>query len=409
MRVWQNGPALKKYLIFTTCLMLLIFWPIQAQEIAQSSSGPAPDEHITLPERFTTISETNYMNELALRGLQLDTQGLLVESLDGSAVLADLNSSIGFNPASVTKIATSFAALFKWGPDYHFETAFLADGTINPKTRTLNGDLILQTAGDPMLTSVDFTRLIRQVLAAGVSRVTGDLVITGPFTYNAFLSTDVAMKRGEALMRKLGIRFTGSATRGTVRGTKIATHMSSALRDIIFVQNAHSVNQTAERLGESVGGPKGVEKFLVKEIGLSASEVSLTHTSGLDYNRITPKGTIAMFRHLMTWLNLHNMLPEDIMPVAGVDPGTLHARLTSTDSRGAVVAKTGTLPGTDGGVSALAGIMYTRDRGPVLFAIFNTRGPVNTYRRMQDDLLKDLLAECGGSQMVSASARRSNN
>ncbi len=400
---------MKKTLLFTTCLMLLIFWPIQAQEIAQSSSGPAADEHIAAPERFTTISETNYMNELALRGFQLDTQGLLVESLDGSAVFADLNSSIGFNPASVTKVATSFAALFKWGPDFHFETAFYADGAVNPKTKTLNGDLILHSTGDPMLNSTDLSRLIRQVVSSGISRVTGNLVITGPFTYNAFLSTEAAAKRAEALIKKLGIRYTGSVRKGAARGTKIATHMSPSLRDIVFVQNAHSVNQTAERLGEAVGGPKGVERFLVQEIGLAASEVSLTRTSGLDYNRITPHGTIAILRHLMAWLNLHNMLPEDIMPVAGVDPGTLHARLTSMDSRGAVVAKTGTLPGTDGGVSSLAGIMYTRDRGPVLFAIFNTRGPVNTYRRMQDGLVKDLLAECGGSQMISVSARRSNN
>ena len=117
---------------------------------------------------------------------------------------------------------------------------------------------------------------------------------------------------------------------------------------------------------------------------------------------------MALLRHLVGWLNLNNMLPEDIMPVAGIDPGTLRGRFTNVESRGAIVAKTGTLPGTEGGVSTLAGIAYT-PRGPVLFAIFNTRGPVGTYRRLQDGLVKDLLAECGGSQLVSAPARRSNN
>jgi D-alanyl-D-alanine carboxypeptidase len=193
-----------------------------------------------------------------------------------------------------------------------------------------------------------------------------------------------------------------------MRGTKIASHLSSSLRDIVFVQNAHSINQSAERLGEAVGGPRAVEKFLVQEVGLGPAEVSISRTSGLDYNRITPHGTIALMRHLVGWLNLHNMLPEDIMPVAGIDPGTLRGRFTNVESRGAIVAKTGTLPGTEGGVSALAGIAYTT-RGPILFAIFNTRGPVATYRRLQDNLVKDLLAECGGSQLVSASARRSNN
>jgi D-alanyl-D-alanine carboxypeptidase len=397
---------MKKSLLFTTCLMLLIFWPIQAQENAQAVSGPVAASRVAL-ERFTTIAETNYLNDLALRGLSLDAQGLLVESLDGSQVFADLNSNSGFNPASVIKVATSFTAFFKLGPEYQFETAFYADGDINKKTRTLNGDLILFSTGDPVLTSTDFTRLAHQLVKAGVARVTGKLIVTGPFTYNGFLTTALATRRMEALLRKIGVRFTGPSQKGPVRGTRIASHLSSSLRDIIFYQNAHSVNQTAERLGEALGGPKAVETFLIQEVGLQPSEVSLTHTSGLDYNRITPHGTIQVLRHLVAWLNFHNMLPEDVMPVAGVDPGTLRARLASVD--GSVVAKTGTLPGTDGGVSTLAGVMYTRDRGPVLFAIFNTRGNVNTYRRMQDSLLKDLVAECGGSQLASVASRRSNN
>ena len=53
-----------------------------------------------------------------------------MESLDGSAVLADHRSNVAFNPASVIKIATSFAALDKLGPDYHFETTFEAAGEI---------------------------------------------------------------------------------------------------------------------------------------------------------------------------------------------------------------------------------------------------------------------------------------
>jgi serine-type D-Ala-D-Ala carboxypeptidase/endopeptidase (penicillin-binding protein 4) len=401
---------LKKYLLSTICLMLLIFWPGQAQDtpkdLGRETGGQAAERNIA-PERFTTISETNYLNELALRGFNLDTQGLLIESLDGNTVYGKLNSSEGFNPASVTKVATSFTALHKLGPDYHFETAFYIDGVVNAKTRTLNGDLILSSSGDPVLSATDLTKLVHQLLTAGIARVTGNLVYSGPFTYNAFLSTDIATKRMDALVRKMGIRFTGSERRASVRGTKVAAHSSASLRDIIFVQNAHSVNQTAERLGEAVGGPKAVERFLVQEVGLAPSEVSLTHTSGLEFNRITPHGTVALMRHLVAWLNLHNMLPEDVMPVAGVDPGTLHARFTSEDSRGAIVAKTGTLPGTDGGVSTLAGIVYTRDRGPILFAIFNSRGSVTTYRRMQDNLLKDLIAECGGQS--AGATRKSGN
>src|SRR6185436_7267112 len=162
-----------KYLLSTTSLIFLLFWPIHAQEIA------IPDAAPKLPVRLATISETNYLNQLALKGFNLNTQGLLIESLDGRTVYADLNSSVGFNPASVIKVATSFAALSKFGPDYHFETSFFTDGSINKKTRTLTGDLILKSAGDPVLTSLDVNRLVRDLVKAGIGRVTGNLMVVG--------------------------------------------------------------------------------------------------------------------------------------------------------------------------------------------------------------------------------------
>src|ERR1700731_364979 len=109
---------MKKYLLSTTCLTLLVFWPSQAQEIAARTEVPVAE--LRAPERLTTVSETNYLNELALRGFNLETQGLLIESLDARKVYAELNSNVGFNPASVIKVATSFAALTKFGPDYRF-------------------------------------------------------------------------------------------------------------------------------------------------------------------------------------------------------------------------------------------------------------------------------------------------
>src|SRR5690349_14505250 len=114
---------MKKYLLYTTCLILLIFWPIHAQEIAD-----VKDVRLVplTPARLNTASETSYLNELAIRGLNLDRQGLLIESLDGSMVFADHLSDTGFNPASVIKVATSFTALQALGPDYRFKTASIA-------------------------------------------------------------------------------------------------------------------------------------------------------------------------------------------------------------------------------------------------------------------------------------------
>jgi D-alanyl-D-alanine carboxypeptidase/D-alanyl-D-alanine-endopeptidase (penicillin-binding protein 4) len=399
--------SLKRLFATTPCLLVLLFGTVHAQQISRNvTSGDAVRNPAA---RLASVSESNYLNELALRGFNLESQGLLIESLDGRNVYAELNSGIGFNPASVIKVATSFAALSKFGPDYHFETAFYTDGSINKKTRTLNGNLILHATGDPVLSSIDVARLVREVVRAGIARVTGDLIVTGPFTYGMFYSTDKATKGLAQSLRRVGIKFGDTVNGGTVRGTQIAGHMSQSLRDILLYQNEHSVNQTAERVGEAVGGSKGVERFLIKDLGIATSEITISRTSGLDYNRITPRATVTLFRELVFWLNLNNMRPDDVLPVAGVDAGTLSRRFTGEEYRGGIIGKTGTLPGTDGGVSTLAGIAYTRDRGPVLFAIFNTKGPVATYRRLQDSFMKGFIVESGGIPDTSASLHRLNN
>jgi D-alanyl-D-alanine carboxypeptidase/D-alanyl-D-alanine-endopeptidase (penicillin-binding protein 4) len=384
-----------------------LFWPIQAQETA----APAP-ERVVSPERDLT-AETTYLNKLALRGFRLEAQGLLIESLDGSTIYADHQSDVAFNPASVIKLATSFTALQRFGPDFHFETAFYTLGVIDKKTRTLKGDLVLHATGDPVLSTADVNKLIKDVIRAGVARVSGNLIVTGPFTYASYTKTAEGTRRLAANLKKLGVRVTGTtnfrAASGLgAKGTLLSSHTSASLRDILFRQNAHSVNTTAERVGEAVGGPRGVEAFLIGSVGIPPSEISVSRTSGLGDNRITPRSTVHLLQVMMQWLSERNMEPEDIMPIAGIDAGTLQSRFKSEDYRGAVVGKTGTLPSTDGGVSTLAGILYTRDRGPILFAIFNTRGSVTAYRQLQDSLLKELIEESGGPQPTLATRRASN-
>lgn len=400
---------MKKYFLSTICLIFLLFWPIQAQEITTSTETQITSASPRTPERLNTVSETNYLHTLELRGFSLQSQGLLIESLDSNTVYAELNSNVGFNPASVIKVATSFTALSKFGPEYRFETAFYTDGAVNKKTKTLNGDLVLVGTGDPILTSADVTRLSREVVRAGIAKVSGNLIVAGPFTYGRYYTTDRAMKGLAAVLRRVGVRVAGTVKNTNFRGDKLASHTSSSLRDILFYQNAHSSNPIADRLGEAVGGPKAVEAFLVNTIGVPEGEIHVSYASGLSYNRITPRATVQMFRELVYWLNLQNLQPQDILPVAGVDAGTLQRRFASEEYRGAIIGKTGTLPATDGGVSTLAGIAYTRDRGPVIFAIFNTRGSVNTYRKLQDDLMKNFIGESGGIPEVNASLHRLDN
>jgi len=393
---------MKKYLFLTTSLILLLFWPTMAQDFSAPALAP-------VPERVQSVFETTYLRNLQAKRLDLKEQGLYVESLDGSVLLADHQGDVAFNPASVIKVATSFAALDRLGPNYHFETAFEAVGEINKKTRTLDGDLILVSTGDPLMGTLEVNRLIQKVVKAGVTRVTGSLVVTGPFTYASYLTTAEAINRLETALRRQGVRISKPTRRGSASGVVLSNFLQdSSLREIVWYQNARSVNRTADRMGEAIGGPRAVREFLVHKIGIPEDEILISRTSGLERNRITPHGTVQLLRYFVTWLNFNNLLPQDVLPVAGMDPGTLRSRFTATDYRGSVIGKTGTLPATDGGISTLAGFIYTRDRGTLLFAIFNTKGNVSTFRRLQDTLVKDLIEESGGAGF-SESSRKSSN
>ena len=124
------------------------------------------------------------------------------------------------------------ASLYKLGPNYRFRTGFYANGIINKKTRTLNGDLVLVSTGDPMLMTADVSRLVRDVIRGGVTRVTGSLVVTGPFTYGNLWNTERAMHGMNLLLRKVGVRVMGGIKQGIPAGTELASHESMSLRDI---------------------------------------------------------------------------------------------------------------------------------------------------------------------------------
>jgi D-alanyl-D-alanine carboxypeptidase/D-alanyl-D-alanine-endopeptidase (penicillin-binding protein 4) len=166
----------------------------------------------------------------------------------------------------------------------------------------------------------------------------------------------------------------------------------------LLYQNAHSSNPIAEVIGESLGGAAAIEEAIARQLGLGPEQIRVGSASGLDFNRMTPRAALKLLRALEKFLYRHWLRLEDVMPVAGVDSGTLRGRLSGM--RASIVAKTGTLERFEGGASALAGLAHTRGRGPVLFVIFNSGGDASTFRRLQDDFLSDLIQEEGGPAQV---------
>ena len=392
-----------KRLLVLPLLVLLLPAPVREPVTA------APAE-ANLGEQGPLPALADYVNTIRARGQSLDHQGVLIESLETGQLFAQHNADVTFNPASVMKLATSLVALAAHGPDYRYRTNILADGPIDPATRALEGDLVVEGSADPMFSLADAQAVATEISRLGVSRVRGALRIAGPFYYfaNGYrsnLSLETSANKLRAALQRAGISIEGDTISGEKSGTLLLSHYSEPLVSLLLYQNAHSSNAVAEVVGASLGGPQAIHDYLVKELGLSESEIFVGRASGLDFNRITPRATMKVLRALFKILGEHALKPEDVMAVAGVDSGTLRGRLGREDVRGTVIAKTGTLVTIDNGVSTLVGVAYTRARGPLLFAVFNSGGNVYAYRRLQDQFIEQLIAQEGGG----SSARRSED
>jgi len=374
--------------------LLLLFIPVKVQE----GSPPAPVV-VELPHALEPHALVEFKNRLAAEGRNCNQHGVYVETLENAEPIAAFNDNALFNPASVTKLATSLAALDKLGADYRFLTEFRTDGEIDSRTGELKGDLLLVSGGDPSFSIQDARKVGDGLRQLGIRRVSGSLVMVGPFTCNHNSQTDISagvFRRNARLSTHNATRY--ASPRGGAPGRLLLAVESDTLIHILQQQNAHSVNAMADALGNYIGGPEAVRRFLVKRLQLPEEAVYFTHASGLDVNRMTPRATAKVLRALITYLAGKGYTPEAVMPVAGIDAGTLRDRFADEAFAGSVVAKTGTLHDTDGGVAALAGLAFTRSRGPLLFVVYDMAEGRNVMRlrRMQDEFLKNLIAELGG-------------
>lgn len=349
--------------------------------------------------------------------------GILVETLDGQTVMEQLGN-IGFNPASAVKLATALAALRTFGPAHRFTTAVWTNGTIDKATGTINGDLII-SGRDPSFHYEHAVMLARELNRIGIRTVTGDLIVAPRFTMNfsvnaqrsgdelydtldatrrpavatrAWMDERMALGDTASLQSVPSVAVMGAVYVDSVpKGARpVLTHNSSKLVDVLKVLLCYSNNFMAERIGDTLGGPEGVRRVAIRDAGVNPSEITLATTSGLGVNRVTPRAMMKIFRALREELAKSNLSPSDIMPVAGIDPGTLHKRYTSYPSRGSVVAKTGTLIRTDGGASALVGQMKTARGETLLFVIFNMHGSFLRFREAQDAIVTQVQNQRGG-------------
>lgn len=401
----------------TATILLLALPPITL-----TAQTPAPEQSSPPPVLATPPSQTQALvdsTQPAVYGLQ----GVLIETLDGK-VVSEQRSDQAFNPASAVKLATALVALRNFGANHRFSTGFWTDGTLNKTNGQVTGNLYV-TGRDPSFHQEHAVMIARQLNSLGIRTVTGNLIVAPSFTMNFMPS---ARGSGELLYDTLdATRRSSEATRAwnyerttlgdlaslqTVPSLAVMgdvsvgpaapgaqlllTHKSSKLTDVLKVLLCYSNNFMAERIGESVGGRDTVMRDLVKALGIPSDELQLASLSGLGVNRVTPRAMMMILRALRLELQKNRLSPSDIMPVAGIDPGTLENRFTGLAWQGSVIAKTGTLVRTDGGASSLVGQMRTKSGETLLFVIMNQRGSVLRFRANQDYLVMQVQNSRGG-------------
>jgi D-alanyl-D-alanine carboxypeptidase/D-alanyl-D-alanine-endopeptidase (penicillin-binding protein 4) len=107
--------------------------------------------------------------------------GAIIVSLTRGDTLFSQHPDSMVQPASTMKMYTSAVALDRFGPDYTFRTPVLRDGAVGADG-TLAGNLYLRGVGDPSMSSrfwhdeSPMDVLARQVAAAGIKHVRGDVV-----------------------------------------------------------------------------------------------------------------------------------------------------------------------------------------------------------------------------------------
>lgn len=145
-------------------LRILLIWACWGGVAVARANGLPPD----------------FMAALQRAAIPLSNVALVVQPLDSLRPWLTHQAEVAFNPASVMKLVTSFAAFDQLGPAYTWVTEWWADGPL--AEGVLDGNLVVRGNGDPALTIERLWLMQRALRVRGVRDVRGDLVLdTGAF------------------------------------------------------------------------------------------------------------------------------------------------------------------------------------------------------------------------------------
>lgn len=335
-----------------------------------------------------------YLKTLAQQGMVAEHQGLWLQT--DEELLADHQGQRLQNPASLTKVATTLAALRTWGPTYQFKTELWTTGMVS--NGVLTGDLHIQGGGDPLFVMAEAIALAKQLNTLGIHKVTGQLIVSGAFAFNLDTNLQTAGEQLKATWSS-GVPNSTVAIEGSVvsqakqenrMGKRLISHASLPLANVLKMMNVYSSNRIAEALTERLGGPQVLQGIALETGRVAPQEILLKNGSGLGQdNKLSPRAVVGLFQAVQAELQGQRLSLGDVFPVMGHDRGTVKERQMPA----ATIVKTGTLWNTSG----LAGVLQTQRYGPVWFAVMNSGNDfTDGFRKEQDGFLKRLAQHWGG-------------
>ena len=409
--------------------------------------GDADRAHVTQAGVHSVLASAVDANAL---GKHLS---LVVERLGAAKPVLQIGEPDLVTPASTLKLLTTVAALHSFGPDHRFETR-----VVRGRSRR---SVVLVGGGDPLLTGAtlkgaeaqttypmpaslqDLARKTAAKLEArGATRVRlmyDASLFTGPAVNPHWEPTyvpDSVVSPISALWVDEGRETRGLALRvaapAAVAATRFATYLTkagvtvrgavkpglalAAAREVAAVSSPTlaqivqhvievSDNEGAETLlrqlaigagkpGSSTAGVAAMKKAL-SELGIDMSRATVYDGSGLSRQDVIPISVLADTLQVAA----HPDLPDfrsvmSSLPVAGFTGSLIYRFIDAApDGLGVVRAKTGTLSGVHG----LAGVVMTRDGGPLVFAAIadQVRLAKTLDAIAQLDKIAALLATCG--------------
>jgi len=359
--------------------------------LAAETPTSDPDADSAVKTLLTTLKRAGYSNA---------SQGVWIQTTDGT-MLAGHNGTKLIPAASLTKIATTLAAIETWGTNYQFATKVSTTGKI--VGNTLQGDLIIQGSSDPLFVWEEAIALGNALNRMGINRVQGNLIVTRGF----FMNFETNPRVSASLFRRAinsqtwtsaiarvhkGMGSQPLKPRLIITGKSLYSsnfsaptnllieHSSLPLWQILKRMNTFSNNDMAEILANSLGGGRMISQKVGTMTGLS-SEIRLINGSGLgQQNQISPRATVAMLIATQNIAQTQGLSLADLYPSSQCRCGTIKYRGLPYGT----IAKTGTLSS----VSSLGGVLQTRDRGAIWFSFLNRgAGDINIFHQGQDRVL----------------------